>query len=126
MRCRCGRSTYAVPGDESLRTCSLCGYLTTYCKCNGQGSRVSSRSLGVHSVSEKTKTIVGAAVASSMGTLFIVALFSSPLVALLGFGIPFGLCTGFYAQWLRDGAPPAVATAQLALPPQGVYRSAAE
>ena len=102
-RCQCGRGTYAVPGSESLRTCSLCGYLTSYCKCRWDVSARNRVRVPMESVGRGVRGLVGAALVSSLGTLFLVGLFTSPFMAILGIGVPFGLGVAFFAEWLREG-----------------------
>ncbi|HKT21380.1 MAG TPA: hypothetical protein VJR06_01975 [Nitrososphaerales archaeon] len=115
VRCRCGSSTYVVNGSDSLRTCSVCGYLTSFCRCGG--TRVPPRTGQVSlNVSERTRGMVGAAIVASLGTMFAMTMLSSPFFALFGLGIPFALTAGFFAQWLR-GEAPAVAVAADAVPP---------
>lgn len=105
-RCRCGRSTVPVKGSDNLRTCSKCGYMTSYCKCKNQSPVSALSSLRMPGVSERTRTIIGAATVSSMGTLFFVTMLSSPFVAVFGPGIPFGLSAAFFTEWLREERPP--------------------
>ena len=101
-RCRCGRSTYLLPGCDALRTCSKCGYLTSYCRCVKEptGSSVAFR---FSPMGDRTRAMLGAGLVSAVATLFVVTLFSSPLFAVLGVGLPLGLSTSFFAEWLRDG-----------------------
>ena len=101
-RCRCGRSTYSVSGTEHLRTCSQCGYLTSYCKCKREGAGGIRASLDLSSLSDRTRAMVGAGVLSSLGTLFVLTLISSPFMAIFGLGIPFGISASFFVQWLKD------------------------
>ena len=103
VKCRCGRSTYAVPGYEDARTCSFCGYLTTYCRCKSAASRPNrmrfeGRSAGM------ARALLGGAAASFAGTTLVVAVIASPLVALLGMGVPVSISLAFMVQWFRDGA----------------------
>ena len=113
-RCRCGRGTYMVPGADSLRTCSKCGYLTGFCRCKWVGpSAVLSRALAPD-FTDRTRAIIGAAVFASVGTLFFIVLFSSPFVAIIGLGIPLALNGSFFAKWLMDN--PTVAEEPLIVP----------
>ena len=107
-RCRCGSSTYLVPNTDSLRTCSRCGYLTSFCRCKRQGPISVFSRAKFPSVTDRTRAIVGSAVLSSIGTLFVVTLFSSPFLAVFGLGIPLGLNVSFFARWLRDQRPAVV------------------
>ena len=59
---------------------------------------------------------IGAAVSASLGTLLLVNLLSSPFLALLGYGIPFGLCAGLFAEWLSEGEPEGQVNAYSRLP----------
>ena len=103
VKCRCGRSTYRVTGYEDLWTCSKCGYLTTYCKCKDDGSGLVRSGLGLPVLSDKARGMLGAGVISALGTLFFVTMLSSPFMALFGLGLPLGLTSAFFLQWLRDG-----------------------
>jgi hypothetical protein len=114
VRCRCGSATYQVAGSDSLRTCSVCGYLTSFCKCEGGGLGRALKLSGA-GISERTRGLIGAAVVSAVGTTFVMALFTSPFFALLGVGIPFALTASFFAQWLR-GEEPAAAEAVAPIP----------
>ena len=116
VRCRCGRSTFLVPGSDTLRTCSKCGYLTSYCRCKRLGPLSTLGDLRLPNVTDRTRVIVGSAVVSSIGTLFAVALFYSPFFALFGLGLPFGLNVSFFAKWLKDQRPAVSDGGMLAAP----------
>lgn len=122
IRCRCGSGTYLVGGVDSLRTCSVCGYLTSYCKCKRTQVSRTAKS-GGFKLTDRTRGLIGAAVVSAMGTILVMTVISSPFFALLGLGIPFALTTGFFAQWLR-GEGPAEATAppEISPPPAATGR----
>jgi hypothetical protein len=106
VKCRCGRPTYLVPGHDHLRTCSLCGYLTSYCKCKkAKEVVVSLMNFGSPWVTDRTRAALGAAVFSSLGTLLVVSMFFSPFVGLLGIGMPLGLSSGFYVKWITEEQP---------------------
>jgi ribosomal protein L37E len=109
IRCRCGRTTYLVPGYESTRTCSKCGYLTSYCRCPNEVAGQKKAGVKLPSISERTRAMAGAAVISVIGTLFAITFFSSPFLAVFGLGMPFGLTVAFFAQWLKEGRPIEVA-----------------
>lgn len=111
VRCRCGRFTFPVQGSASQRTCSECGYLVRLCRCraeNGFAPRLLE-------MSDRTRSMLGTAVLSVSGTLFVMILFVSPFLAVVGFGIPLALTASFFAQWLRESRAPEVAV-PLALP----------
>ena len=103
--CRCGRGTYLLSGGDPRRTCSLCGYLTSYCKCKRERPAPFRTGFRLPSVSSRTRAMLGAGVLSAVGTLFAVVFLSSPFMAVFGLGMPLGLAASFFAQWLRDETP---------------------
>ena len=119
VRCRCGRATYMVPAYDSLRTCSKCGYLSSYCKCPREADRSLRTRFRLHEVGDRTREMLGVAIISSMGTLFMVSMLSSPFVAIFSLGVPFGLSAAFFGQWLRDRTPAiAVSEEGISAPPR--------
>ena len=112
VRCRCGRSTYLVSGYDSLRTCSKCGYLSSYCWCPREANRLLRAGLRLSAVGDRTREMLGVALVSSIGTLFIISVLSSPFVAIFSLGMPFGLSVAFFCQWLRDRAPAIAVSAE--------------
>lgn len=106
-RCRCGSGTYAVSG-EGPRTCARCGYLVSYCRCGETGWTAGAR-LRIPPMSDRVRAALGAGVLTAFGALFVMMMLTSPFVAVLGLGIPLGLCASFFGEWLRDDGPPQVA-----------------
>ncbi|MDE1854237.1 MAG: hypothetical protein KGI38_10910 [Thaumarchaeota archaeon] len=123
-KCRCGRSTYAVPGYDSLRTCSLCGYLTSYCKCRKESDGALKTGFRLPKISDRTRAMLGAGLVSSLGTLFFLTMLTSPFMAFFALGLPLGLTSAFFVSWLKgDGV--STLEPQIQVAPH-VYRGPAE
>lgn len=117
VKCRCGSSTYLVPGYAESRTCAQCGYLTSYCRCKDRDGENSPAKSGLPSFGDKARGLVGGSIVTALAAMFCISFISSPFEAMFVFGEPLGLVTAFFLEWLRDGRTSRSASAEIAVKP---------